>query len=870
MGTVALIAFWLGATCVDARVGSPSELVYPLRRRTMDVVGEMTKFTLEELPSYEISYSEDSAPKIMSPFVLALFETDGLLPLEPSLYSVQGSLEDFLVAELDALYGRNHRIQQIDSKVRYQKSSVSTRRDRRAREMQVRGSELEMDVNVTFANEPSPDAKEVNAAITSIMANLDYFLTNLSYWADGDLELADVHSAFRFEIETEDEPSQGVDGETDPSSVVDPFVEPRSSDNINVIIPVICAISAVLILVGLLAFRRRRATTVRRDNEEPEAGVLLEDDDLFSFETALVDSPSKAAKRSEQLHEQISPRSSSAGGDNHSDVFSGINSEYTSSPRRRGGSLLSFFSARTGTSTSTVQVSNREKDKQNHKALNTAAGTAAGTAGAAFGVAAISNTTPHSRVSSLFTFSEEGENDSKESDDNNPSTLVSSDGSEAQARAILGHSPMSVESPSSQNGSFSHMQLDTTMDGSYAMPTMSPSPRKGVRPLSPGSRPPRSPSKTPNSRKSNGGFTPTVGGEANVVSSNLDLEEPAQATSNAKIIWNQTQASPTTSPSSKSQKSEGSRKSTNSKQVEKSPGSEVGLEREMEADAPSSSRRHAQSDAADGTKNYQNETMDPQDWSLDSGEDGMSMSTGAGPSALTPPDRPADIKTTLSMSSAAAAAVTTATEALAAAFSRVTGDDTKNSEDTQTATPKSYDSSLLSGVASGGTNSQSGRSETNASKQLISDLVWLEKKISGTAVERVPSPDGKDQSSLDSLSFTSDGNGSMGSHTNTEGTPKSGKNSALQGLQTILCRDCYAPPGKLKIVIHSTKDGPAVHTVKPGSSLEGHIFPGDLIISVDNVDTRSYTAEQVMKMMTARSRFERKITVLHFEEAEEM
>jgi C-terminal processing protease CtpA/Prc len=67
-------------------------------------------------------------------------------------------------------------------------------------------------------------------------------------------------------------------------------------------------------------------------------------------------------------------------------------------------------------------------------------------------------------------------------------------------------------------------------------------------------------------------------------------------------------------------------------------------------------------------------------------------------------------------------------------------------------------------------------------------------------------------------------------------------------------------------VIHSTKDGPAVHTVKEGSSLEGHIFPGDLIISVDNVDTRSYTAEQVMKMMASKSDRERKITVLHFEE----
>jgi len=54
--------------------------------------------------------------------------------------------------------------------------------------------------------------------------------------------------------------------------------------------------------------------------------------------------------------------------------------------------------------------------------------------------------------------------------------------------------------------------------------------------------------------------------------------------------------------------------------------------------------------------------------------------------------------------------------------------------------------------------------------------------------------------------------------------------------------------------------------VKPSSSLEGHIFPGDLIISVDDADTRSFSAEQVMKLMTAKSRSERKITALHFDQ----
>ena len=123
--------------------------------------------------------------------------------------------------------------------------------------------------------------------------------------------------------------------------------------------------------------------------------------------------------------------------------------------------------------------------------------------------------------------------------------------------------------------------------------------------------------------------------------------------------------------------------------------------------------------------------------------------------------------------------------------------------------------------------------------------------------------------SVDSLSYVSTDNEAFVSMSSGEGsagepTIATGKNESV--MSSIVCRDCYAPPGKLHIVIHSTKDGPAVHTVKNGSSLEGHIFPGDLIISVDNVDTRSFTAEQVMKMMASKSAQERKITVLHFDE----
>ena len=159
--------------------------------------------------------------------------------------------------------------------------------------------------------------------------------------------------------------------------------------------------------------------------------------------------------------------------------------------------------------------------------------------------------------------------------------------------------------------------------------------------------------------------------------------------------------------------------------------------------------------------------------------------------------------------------------------------------------------------------------ESSASRQLINDLVWLEKKIADVRQGSLSSgPPGI--TNVDSLSYVSDDNEagylsvSSSRDDDEQQSETTGRNESV--MSSIVCRDCYAPPGKLHIVIHSTKDGPAVHTVKQGSSLEGHIFPGDLIISVDNVDTRSFTAEQVMKMMASRSNKERKITVLHFEE----
>ena len=237
-----------------------------------------------------------------------------------------------------------------------------------------------------------------------------------------------------------------------------------------------------------------------------------------------------------------------------------------------------------------------------------------------------------------------------------------------------------------------------------------------------------------------------------------------------------------------------------------------------------SGRRHVEKTDMDGTAMYQESTMNPLEWSYNP-TDNHSI----GESSLSEQDGEAMPRQFL----------------FGRRLSR-SGKSSKSNPKDEPKTPMSH---------------HTHDSSSQASRNLISDLVWLENKIADVRQGSTNDPPAVNR--VDSLSYVSDDRrqsdpSSLGSEFQKE------KNESV--MSSIVCRDCFAPPGKLHIVIHSTKDGPAVHTVKPGSSLEGHIFPGDLIISVDNVDTRSYSAEQVMKMMASKSNQERKITVLHFDE----
>jgi C-terminal processing protease CtpA/Prc len=69
-------------------------------------------------------------------------------------------------------------------------------------------------------------------------------------------------------------------------------------------------------------------------------------------------------------------------------------------------------------------------------------------------------------------------------------------------------------------------------------------------------------------------------------------------------------------------------------------------------------------------------------------------------------------------------------------------------------------------------------------------------------------------------------------------------------------------PGKLGIVIDTTLEGPIVHKINPQSPLEGSLFPGDIIVAIDDVDTRAMSASAITALMVRTANLRRTLTVL--------
>jgi len=105
------------------------------------------------------------------------------------------------------------------------------------------------------------------------------------------------------------------------------------------------------------------------------------------------------------------------------------------------------------------------------------------------------------------------------------------------------------------------------------------------------------------------------------------------------------------------------------------------------------------------------------------------------------------------------------------------------------------------------------------------------------------------------------------SHSSTLGARALEKSSDDNSLSALRSKpesyDVFAPSGPIGIVVDTSKDGPAVHSLKSTSPMMGLINPGDLIIALDDEDTRKMTAASLTRLMAKKSRQkERKITLL--------
>jgi hypothetical protein len=91
--------------------------------------------------------------------------------------------------------------------------------------------------------------------------------------------------------------------------------------------------------------------------------------------------------------------------------------------------------------------------------------------------------------------------------------------------------------------------------------------------------------------------------------------------------------------------------------------------------------------------------------------------------------------------------------------------------------------------------------------------------------------------------------------------PSNLRSSDDESSNKLLTRKILAPAGKLGVVIDTTIEGPVVHGVNQGSQLSGKIFPGDIIIAIDEVDTRAMSASEITAVMIKTANQFRTLTV---------
>lgn len=226
------------------------------------------------------------------------------------------------------------------------------------------------------------------------------------------------------------------------------------------------------------------------------------------------------------------------------------------------------------------------------------------------------------------------------------------------------------------------------------------------------------------------------------------------------------------------------------------------------------------------------------------------------------------ISTTRSSTAKKVADEATAPTSSLRASSKTPGSSTASMKQSSTAP-----AAKLSGDPSGIKGTSDSNLSTGLASAQPSELGEDASAMTGSS-EPVGDKDGEDQSyaySLDAGNMdvqsavagtaTKSGSGRDGLDKSESGSEMS--SHAMSSLrQNMVSRTVIAPPGKLGIVIDTTLEGPVVHKVNPQSPLEGTLFPGDIIVAIDDVDTRAMSASAITALMVRTANLRRKLTVL--------
>jgi hypothetical protein len=804
-----------------------------------------------------LSFSDDGAER-EDEFYLDIFDTPDILTNSDSPMVISNAMNFFLLQELNALFDDLNEVEKVSSEIVHLKTRNGTYVNASSIEDSRVGTEARMKTTLTFAQTPSPAIEDVEIVLKFIMSDLSYFVTNLTSSVSDDNELRGVYVAIRREIRPEvlvQPPDQNI--------VVDfsgglPKGEATSGDSTQLImstVPIVVGVAVLVAVIVFFVFKKREKTVEPVSIKDSEMMYDVEND-VFSMDRSVgsteTKSPDIKVSRVPQEAEEESPFQYSISGDSGMDtdapgcdsIFSGISADYVSalSPKSLSGSMMSGF---TCTSASTIRASNVNNNKNKKTGPKSPAGN-----------------------NSIFNFLDPIEDtDEEDVDALELMERAQPTGQEMNRHAYSGNARKSAdETKSSSSSSLEGVSIKLSVKSKEKDRDIETTNAPSTNPASHVladledmetsiSSAPRDPTPTSMTHEvqTKSGMNPTPRNNESPVSlSIVDEKEASVATRASNLMsgfFKGIQTSDSTPNSPTSSPTNGGRLNTSgspmqqvgrhwltspeknqSRRIPISPEVDVNIDYDMmlshpsptEEDCNNSSqfndsindsvqivdkapqdldqdalggRRHAGDKiGGDGSAFYQASAMKPTDWSVKSSDAGS------------------------------------------------VGSSTIDDEASQNQTSK------IAGES---------KKSVSASRQLINDLVWLEKKIATVRGETKLTRSTPEDSAIYDPNGNQDG-------AETESSNDYSTSSSDKDASNIVCRDCFAPPGKLQIVIHSTKDGPAVHTVKNGSSLEGEILPGDLIISVDNIDTRTCAAEEVMKMMASKSDQERKITVLRF------